>query len=178
MNHLIILTGGPGTGKTSVIHRLNRLGYLSVPETGRRIIQQQVACRGHALPWDDKVAFRDEMMREELAHYQAYVKSKELVFFDRSLIDVYGYSKLECLPISKSLHTYCHTQKYCQNVFIFPPWASIFINDQERKQNFDEAVATYQEMVKAYNQFGYRLIEVPKVSVGERVQFMLHFLNK
>ena len=80
---------------------------------------------------------------------------------------------LETLPIPQFLLNSCNGLEYNSKVFIFPPWDSIFINDQERKQDFDEAVATYENMVSAYTRFGYQLVEVPKLSVEERVEFIL-----
>lgn len=173
MNNFIVFTGGPGSGKTSVINRLKALNYQCAPEVGRKVIQQQVEIQGTALPWVDKVAFRDEMVREDINNYHAYGACQQPVFFDRSIIDCYGYSMLEKLTVSDELTNCCHELTYWQNVFIFPPWKSIFSNDAERKQDFDLAVATYEEMVKAYTTFGYSLIEVPQKSVNERVQFIL-----
>ncbi|MCK8084305.1 AAA family ATPase [Vibrio sp. 1CM8B] len=173
MNNLIVFTGGPGSGKTSVIDALKSRGYRCAPEVGRKVIQYQVARQGSALPWLDKVAFRDEMVREELVNYQVFEASEQPVFFDRSIVDSYGYSLLESLPISESLLNQCNELEYNSKVFIFPPWDSIFINDEERKQDFNEAIATYEKMVTAYTQFGYQLVEVPKLSVEERVDFIL-----
>ncbi|EGX6965049.1 TPA: AAA family ATPase [Vibrio alginolyticus] len=172
MNKLIVFTGGPGAGKTSVIEQLKTQGFICAPETGRQIIQTQVANHGSALPWNDKQAFRDEMMKVEVSNYRAFNVHQGNVFFDRSIVDVYGYSKLEQLPISHELITHCQTLRYHSQVFIFPPWTSIFSNDEERKQDFSEAVATYQQMVNAYHKFGYQLIEVPKMSVEDRVAFI------
>ena len=177
MNNLIVFTGGPGSGKTSVIDALKNQGYRCAPEVGRKVIQQQVEQQGSALPWSDKVAFRDEMVREELANYQAFELSEKLVFFDRSIVDSYGYSVLESLSITESLLNKCEELEYNSKVFIFPPWEAIFVNDQERKQDFEEAVATYEKMVEAYTRFGYQLVEVPKSSVEERVEFILNSIN-
>lgn len=178
MSNLVVFTGGPGSGKTSVIDKLKNLGYPCTEEVGRKVIQAQVESEGNALPWFDKLTFRDEMMREELANYEAFTDSVDTVFFDRSIIDLYGYSMLERLPISEILLTKCNELEYCKKVFLFPPWSLIFANDAERKQDFSEAVATYDEMVKAYNQFGYELLEVPKYSVDERVEFVLASLQE
>ena len=52
MNNLIVFTGGPGAGKTSVIEKLIELGYACAPEVGRKVIKQQVALDGDALPWN------------------------------------------------------------------------------------------------------------------------------
>lgn len=177
MNNLIVFTGGPGSGKTSVISRLKKLNYQCATEVGRKVIQQQVEIQGTALPWDDKVAFRDEMVCEDINNYHAYQASQQPVFFDRSIVDSYGYSMLEKLSVSDELMKCCYELTYWKKMFIFPPWESIFINDAERKQDFDLAVATYDEMVKAYTKFGYTLIEVPKTSVNERAEFILTTLK-
>lgn len=54
LNKLIVFTGGPGAGKTSVIEQLKTQGFICSPETGRHVIQRQVANYGSALPWNDK----------------------------------------------------------------------------------------------------------------------------
>ncbi|EHE6949550.1 MULTISPECIES: AAA family ATPase [Vibrio] len=172
MNNRVVFTGGPGSGKTSVIKFLEQLGYPSAIEVGRKVIQMQTERDGAALPWKDKVAFRDAMVLEELNNYKVHDNSV-LTFFDRSIIDSYGYSQLEQIAISEILLRSCHELTYHRKVFIFPPWETIYENDIERKQDFNEAVATYHEMVKAYERFGYELIEVPKVSVGDRAEFIL-----
>ncbi|OEE34511.1 AAA family ATPase [Vibrio ordalii] len=172
MSNRVVFTGGPGSGKTSVIKFLEQLGYPSATEVGRKVIQIQTERDGVALPWKDKVAFRDAMVLEELNNYKAHDNSV-LTFFDRSIIDSYGYSQLEKIAISEILLRSCSELTYHRKVFIFPPWETIYENDIERKQDFNEAVATYHEMVKAYEKFGYELIEVPKVSVQERAEFIL-----
>ncbi|WP_204165124.1 AAA family ATPase [Shewanella algidipiscicola] len=176
MNNRVIFTGGPGSGKTSVIKFLCQMGYPSAPEVGRKVIQAQVASQGSALPWLDKTAFRDEMVLEEINNYENFGDT-EMTLYDRSMIDSYGYSKLESIPISELLLAKCGELDYCRKVFIFPPWEEIYENDTERKQDFNEAVATYHEMVSAYTKFGYDLIEVPKVSVKKRAQFIVSKLN-
>ena len=173
MNNRVVFTGGPGSGKTSVIKFLEQLGYPSATEVGRKVIQTQTERNGTALPWKDKVAFRDAMGLEELSNYKVHGDSA-LTFFDRSIIDSYGYSQLEQIAISELLLRSCSELTYHKKVFIFPPWEAIYENDIERKQDFNEAVATYHEMVEAYEKFGYELIEVPKVSVQERAEFILY----
>ncbi|MCE2596375.1 AAA family ATPase [Motilimonas sp. 1_MG-2023] len=172
MNNRVVFTGGPGSGKTSVIEYLRQIGYASVPEVGRKVIQAQVESQGTALPWLDKAAFRDEMVLEEIDNYENFGGS-EITLYDRSIIDSYGYSKLERIPISDLLLAKCGELIYCRKVFIFPPWEEIYEYDAERKQDFIEAIATYHEMVSAYIKFGYDLIEVPKVSVKERALFII-----
>ena len=124
----------------------------------------------------DKVAFRDEMVREELEAFSHHQANQGQVFFDRGIIDSYAYSRLEGLPIPSELLTACHLVRYHIDVFIFPPWEAIYVNDTERKQGYAEAVDTYLEMISAYRTFGYSLIEVPKASVSDRAGFILQSL--
>jgi predicted ATPase len=45
-NNWFILTGGPGSGKTSVLDHLSETGHIVVPEVARKIIQEQMAQQG------------------------------------------------------------------------------------------------------------------------------------
>ena len=49
----------------------------------------------------------------------------------------------------------------------------IFAQDRERKQDFAEAVRTYDAMVATYSRLGYELSELPRASVEARVGFVL-----
>ena len=63
--------------------------------------------------------------------------------------------------------------RYQRRVFIAPPWPDIFRQDSERRQSLDEAVRTYEAMVEVYGAYGYKLVELPRSSVEQRVRFVL-----
>jgi predicted ATPase len=69
------------------------------------------------------------------------------------------------------------TFRYNRRVFIAPPWPEIFSEDRERKQDFDEAARTYEAMVTTYTELGYELVEIPRVSVLDRANFVLNSLD-
>ncbi|MGE4422071.1 MAG: AAA family ATPase [Pseudodesulfovibrio sp.] len=142
-NEYIVFTGGPGSGKSTVIKALRRLGHACSEEKGRRIIQEELERSGRALPWRDKTAFRDRMLDEELRAYGDHLRCEGLVYFDRGIVDVYGYSLLEGLEITAALRSACASHRYADRAFIFPPWEHIFTNDAERKQDFAEARRTH-----------------------------------
>lgn len=54
-----ILTGGPGSGKSTVLKLLSDMGYLTVEETGRNIIQKQIKSLGDAVPWNNVSVMHD-----------------------------------------------------------------------------------------------------------------------
>src|SRR3546814_1518314 len=49
-----VITGGPGSGKSTLIEALAVEGFDHMPEAGRAIIRDQVAIGGAALPWADR----------------------------------------------------------------------------------------------------------------------------
>jgi predicted ATPase len=68
--------------------------------------------------------------------------------------------------------------RYNRTVFLAPPWPEIFRQDLERKQDFDEAQRTHDALVSTYTGLRYALIELPRIGVKERCQFILDYLNR
>lgn len=50
-DRFFVLTGGPGSGKTTLIEALRSAGFATSVEAGRGIIRDQLAIGGPALPW-------------------------------------------------------------------------------------------------------------------------------
>jgi len=174
----IIITGGPGMGKTSVIDRLRNMGYLCIAESGRAIIQQQLGSGGDKLPWADRQGFAGEMFRMAVDDYYRVQTNNSLTFFDRGLPDIAGYLALCNLSVSKEMQAAVQQLRYCRQVFITPPWPEIYTTDNERKQSFSEATATYEMMVAIYSNLGYVLVSIPPGPVEERAMFIIRQIEQ
>ena len=172
-DRFFVLTGGPGSGKSTLIEALAAAGYSRSFEAGRGIIQDQMAIDGPALPWRDPVLFAELMLSWDMRSYHIAEQSSGPVFFDRGVIDVAGYIRLLGLPLPRHVRKAIETCRYNRRVFIAPPWKEIYQGDRERKQSFEEAVRTYQTVAAAYTEFDYELIEIPRAPVEERVRFIL-----
>ncbi|MEP7454712.1 AAA family ATPase [Phyllobacterium sp. SB3] len=173
----VVLTGGPGSGKTTIINELNRRGYTSSVEAGRGIIQQHVSIEGPALPWNDPALFAELMLSWELRSYEMARENEGIVFFDRGVPDITGYLRLSNISVPSHMSAAADHYRYNPLVFILPPWEEIFEQDTERKQTLDEAAQTYHAMVKAYDDYGYDLIEVPRLTPEKRGDFILEHLE-
>ncbi|WP_313101774.1 AAA family ATPase [Brevundimonas sp.] len=169
----ILVTGGPGSGKTSLIEALAAAGHATSPEAGRAIIRRQQAIDGRGLPWRDRALFAELMLDCELAAYARAEDTAAPVFFDRGVPDVVGYLTLCGLPVPAHVERAAREVRYERQAFIAPVWPEIFAQDAERRQDLDEAQRTFDAMVEVYPRFGYDLIELPKAPVAERVAFVL-----
>jgi predicted ATPase len=168
-----VITGGPGSGKTSLIDALARAGHAHTVEAGRAIIQDQLAIDGPALPWRDPLAFAELMLSWELRSYRMAGATAGPVFFDRGVTDVIGYLTLVGRPVPGHIARAAERFRYNRRVFVAPPWPAIYTQDAERRQTFEEAVRTHEVLVAAYPSCGYELVCLPLASVEERVRFVL-----
>jgi len=172
-----VLTGGPGSGKTTLIEALGATGHAVAPEAGRGIIRHHMAVGGPALPWNDPALFAELMLIWEMRSHEAARAGTGPVFFDRGVPDVIGYLRLTGLPVPPHMQKAAEQFRYNPNVFILPPWPEIFTQDAERRQDLGEAQRTYEAMVEVYRDCGYELIEIPRLPVEERLRFMLGRLS-
>ena len=170
---LHIISGGPGSGKSFLLAALRQQCCKTMPEAGRAIIQDQVAIGGTALPWADRLAFAELMLGWELRSYHEACSLAESVFFDRGVPDVIGYLRVCGLDVPPHMLTAAAKFRYNKRVFLAPPWREIFHEDAERKQSWEEAVATFEAMVSTYESLDYEIVLLPLASVQERAEFVL-----
>ena len=176
-NNFIVITGGPGAGKTTLIHELGQRGYSCVAEVARAVIAAELDKGGSALPWQDKALFMQRMFEGSVADFWHTAGGPGPVFFDRGLPDTLCYAALEGLPVSDAMHQLAATLRYNTTVLLLPPWQEIYRTDRERKQDWDEAVRTYALMQQTYTGYGYRPVMVPTGPVHQRADFVLRVIE-
>lgn len=167
-----VVTGGPGSGKSTLIAALADEGFATMPEGGRAIIRDQQAIGGDALPWRDRTAFAAAMLQWDLRSWHAARALDGPVICDRGIPDVIGYLSLCGLPVPAALRRAAELFRYEPIVFIAPHWPAIFRRDAERRQDEAEAAATHAAMLTAYGALGYRLLPLPLLPPGERAAFV------
>lgn len=176
-DRLHVLTGGPGSGKSTLIEALGRRGIATSAEVGRAIIREQLASGGTALPWSDHLAFAEQMVVREVEAHQAALAIGKAVVLDRGVPDVIGFLRVSGLSVPPHIDAAAQRYRYNSRVFIAPWWAEIFTADPERKQTPEEARATFAVMVETYRDYGYTLVELARATVADRATFVLDHIG-
>jgi predicted ATPase len=173
-NRFVIISGCSGGGKSSLLAELRRRGHATVDEPGRRIVAEELAGSGAALPWVDPEAFAERAIAIALEDRAAAAALPGRVFFDRGLID--AAAALEHASGRPALAA-CAGERCHPTVFMAPPWPEIYATDSERRHGFEEAVAEYERLLTAFEALGYQVCVLPKVSVADRADFVLDRLG-
>ena len=172
-----MLTGGSGSGKSTIIAALKARGFLCVEEVGRQVVKEQLRSGGDATPWQDRGRFRELLFARSVAAFEQVAETARPVFFDRGIVESVAYAGVLGVPVPPHHRAAVERYRYAADVFVTPPWREIYANDTERRQSWDDAVADYEANCGAYREAGYRLVEVPRAPVAERVDFVLRHVR-
>ena len=163
-----IITGAPGTGKTTLINRLT-LEYDCMPEISRFVILGEQRRGGVGTPWQDLDQFVTLV-------YDAFIQQleamPEALFTDRSLLDLIAYLQVEGKSVPAALDQFCYQNYFFKRVFFTPTWEEIYHKDAQRQQEFNYCVELEKALLETYTERGFDLCELPKTSVEERYQFI------
>jgi len=176
VNRFVIISGCSGGGKSTLLAELARRGHSVVEEPGRRIIDEQAAMDGSALPWIDLCAFARRAVAMALHDRAAAARMPGPVFFDRGLID--AAVALEHAGGLPAVDVLCRVHRYHPLVFLTPPWPEIFVQDDGRRHGMADARAEYRRLVAACRLLGYRPFILPRLPVAARADILLHRLSR
>ncbi|OYU84866.1 MAG: ATPase [Flavobacterium sp. BFFFF2] len=169
---IVIITGGPGTGKTTIIEGLMAKGHVCLPEISREITLE-ARNQGFEQLFLEKPLLFSELLLEgrKKQYHHALHDSAPIVFIDRGVPDILAYMHYIGDSYPPFFDQACKELVY-HKIFVLPPWEDIYTSDSERYENFDQATLIYSHLQETYSHYGYDLIVVPKGTVDERVAFI------
>jgi len=173
----IVITGGPGTGKSSLIDELKKRGHICFEEISRQVTLEARKNGVDQLFLTDPIVFSELLLNGRLKQFnEAKLCKTDHVFMDRGLPDVLAYMDYAKTEYSEWFNTVCNANLYDQ-IFVLAPWQDIYKSDNERYENFNQAIEIHDHLLQTYRRFGYQLIDVPFGSVTNRTDFILRALN-
>jgi predicted ATPase len=168
----IIITGAPGTGKTSIINRLKQLGYVCNNEISREVISNQQQIGGRAFPWDDINEYARQVIAKMEIQYAG--NRGKLVFFDRAAPDLMAYLRFRSVEMITELNNLVNYHRDTRTIVFYTPfWDNIYINDPQRPEKPEYAQQIGKTLYDTYTELGFDIIILPKTSVNNRVDFIL-----
>ena len=177
MQQKIVLIGGPGTGKTSVLNKLIDRDFFCMPEISREVTLKAKKKGIDQLFLTEPLLFSELLLKgREQQFITADKSSEKLVFFDRGIPDVHAYMNFFNTEYPATFIEKSNTYKY-DKIFHFSPWQEIHTTDNERYETFEESKTIDKFLINAYSELGYVITNVPFGAVEERTDFIINSLS-
>jgi len=171
-----IITGGPHSGKSRVIKRLEKLGLQVLHETARLIIEEDQEKKkldpsyNQLYPWDDQSIFCRRCHERQLEREKEL--SGDLVILDRSIIDNLAYAAVEKIELNPKIYNDIVDAGYEKEVFFFD-LLPIYKTDSQRKDSEEQVKAVHRELYNVYSNLGFEIIDIPLFSEDKNTNIMM-----
>lgn len=173
----VVITGGPGTGKSTVIDKLTKLQFTCMPEISRTITKKAQKSGIDQLFLEDPLLFSNLLLEGRIEQFnKAGLETQKVVFFDRGIPDVFGYLNYLKMDYPDDFINQSLNHRY-DTIFMMPPWEEIYTTDNERYESYEQSMVIYQELLLAYHKIGYSITTVPEGDIASRVKFILDTLK-
>jgi predicted ATPase len=170
-NNWYVVTGGPSTGKTTLLQILESKGHTVFPELARTVIDEAIA-KGLSVEQirKDEKKFQMEVLKRK-QEVEAKHKPDVITFFDRGMHDTLAYMRSYGWEIEKKLEKEVYKSKY-RKVFLLdmlPKYEKDYarIEDDKFKRKIN------QLLYSAYEEAGIEVVSVPAMPIMERADFVL-----
>lgn len=169
-NNWCVITGAPSSGKTTVLLELERMGYKTYEEWARVYIDSEMQ-KGKTLKEirADELEFQKKILQLKI-DFEKTLNPSSVIFLDRGIPDSIAYMKLCGYgrdPILKKASKNCSYKK------VFLMELIKYESDYARTESEEEARILDKLLEDAYKELGMEVIRVPKMSVNERIEFIL-----
>jgi len=165
---IYVISGGPGTGKTSVINELGK-EFKILPEAARFLGENDKRFKGKSAEETDKKEFQDAVFEAQKKQIET-LKDDKIVFSDRGIGDTIAYYKINGMNVPKEVSDYSRKFRY-SGIFIMNS-LNFYEKDDFRQETEEKQKKIHEQIIATYKKLGYKIIFVPFMSVEDRVRFI------
>ncbi len=174
----IVITGGPGSGKSSIINELIHRGYSCMEEISRQVTLDAKKEGIDQLFLTNPLLFSELLLKGRQKQYiEADLLNANTVFLDRGIPDLLAYMDFIGNTYPQYFINACKDNIY-DFIFILKPWHNIYKSDNERYESFEDALKIHEHLLKTYQSYNYQLLDVPFDTVEKRVDHILKVLSR
>tara|TARA_B100002019_G_scaffold190413_1_gene164597 strand:+ start:265 stop:807 length:543 start_codon:yes stop_codon:yes gene_type:complete len=168
----IVLTGGPSSGKTSIIKNLKKLGFLCFDEVARELFFETSVLNSFK---KNPLLFSKKIINKRIDHYLISENNtsnakRNLCFFDRGIHDSIAY--LNYIEVKNDYEKKLKRFNYSL-IFLLELNKNFFENDINRSESFDQSKLIHNEIELIYKKFNFEIIKVPWMNIEKRTNFIL-----
>ena len=174
-----VLTGPPGSGKTTILDVLRAKGFLVVEEAYTALHQQARTEGVLAGLLAAPAALHGLLGRRQRAR-EAALPAGTTVFLDRSLVDICYFGHLQGLPGPGGAAPEPPAPVYDLVFHLDPLPEDLFERTEVRAMTHVQAQAMNVRLADHYKRHGYRdrLVPVPFATPAQRAEFILHTIRE
>jgi predicted ATPase len=165
-----VLTGTPGSGKTTILGGLARLGHTVVEEAATAVIARAQA-RGEDEPWT-RASFIDEIVELQRQRQLDAPTTGSLQMFDRSPVCTLALATYQGRPVSRTLSAELDritSERIYEPQVIFIRNLGFCRPTSARRISFQESLVFERIHEQSYRDLGYELIDIPAGDLARRL---------
>ncbi len=165
-----VITGAPGSGKTSIVHALRDRGYSVVSEAATEVISVEQS-QGNEHPWNEPLFVEKIIQLQRSRQLQAVAPGIQVQIYDRSPVCTLALAKYLGHPVPGSLageiDRIIRGRVYENQVFFIRP-LGFCEPTAARRISYQQSLEFERYHEDEYARLGFELVDIPAGEIEER----------
>jgi len=172
----IVISGGPGVGKTTTIQELQKINYATIPEAFSVLYQEAQEKENLDIFCTDRTQLHHQVFEKQCALEKLH-EDKTVILCDRSAVDIIGFTSYYKNHMSDHFFDAIAQHRYNLVFFLDPLPIHLYQNSDIRRESWHTSLIIHDHIKKGYEQLNYELINVPFGTIQDRLDFILNHLH-